>query len=112
MMQLNQLKEIGLTRGEIKVYQALLGLGESTKTQLAKHSKVSQSKIYEVATKLADKGIISIVKKDGLMHFKAATPQRLLGFLNQKEEKVKEGDTIILAAFGAGYTWASAAIRW
>lgn len=29
-----------------------------------------------------------------------------------EEEKVKEGDTIILAAFGAGYTWASAAIRW
>ena len=29
-----------------------------------------------------------------------------------EEEKVKEGDIIILAAFGAGYTWASAAIRW
>ncbi|MBT3179487.1 MAG: ketoacyl-ACP synthase III [Candidatus Marinimicrobia bacterium] len=29
-----------------------------------------------------------------------------------EEGKVKKGDTIILAAFGAGYTWASAAIRW
>ena len=29
-----------------------------------------------------------------------------------EEGKIKKGDTIILAAFGAGYTWASAAIRW
>jgi 3-oxoacyl-[acyl-carrier-protein] synthase-3 len=28
------------------------------------------------------------------------------------EGKIKAGDNIILAAFGAGYTWASAAIRW
>ena len=94
-MQLNRLKEIGLTDGEIRVYRALLSLGESTKTQLSKHSKVSQSKIYEVATKLADKGIISIVKKDGLMHFKAATPQRLLDFLDKKEQKVKQEKEII-----------------
>ena len=28
------------------------------------------------------------------------------------EGKIQKGDYIILAAFGAGYTWASAAIRW
>ncbi|UCD88279.1 MAG: ketoacyl-ACP synthase III [Desulfobacterales bacterium] len=28
------------------------------------------------------------------------------------EGKIKEGDILILAAFGAGFTWASAAIRW
>jgi 3-oxoacyl-[acyl-carrier-protein] synthase-3 len=29
-----------------------------------------------------------------------------------QEGKIQKGDYIILAAFGAGYTWASAAIRW
>jgi 3-oxoacyl-[acyl-carrier-protein] synthase-3 len=29
-----------------------------------------------------------------------------------QEEKIKKDDIIILAAFGAGFTWASAAIRW
>ncbi len=28
------------------------------------------------------------------------------------EGKFKKGDNIILTAFGGGYTWASAAIRW
>ena len=27
-------------------------------------------------------------------------------------KKINRGDLIILAAFGAGYTWASAAIKW
>lgn len=29
-----------------------------------------------------------------------------------QEGKVKEGDLVILAAFGSGFTWASAALRW
>ena len=29
-----------------------------------------------------------------------------------EQNKFAKGDTIILTAFGAGYTWASAAIRW
>ena len=28
------------------------------------------------------------------------------------EGKVKSGDLIVLAAFGAGFTWGSAIIRW
>ncbi|WP_405292235.1 3-oxoacyl-ACP synthase III family protein [Algibacter sp. Ld11] len=29
-----------------------------------------------------------------------------------EEEKIKEGDNIVLAAFGSGFTWASAIIKW
>ena len=29
-----------------------------------------------------------------------------------EEGKIKEGDTIVLAAFGSGFTWASAVIEW
>lgn len=29
-----------------------------------------------------------------------------------EEGKIKEGDTVILAAFGSGFTWASAVIKW
>ena len=28
------------------------------------------------------------------------------------EGKIKEGDVVVLAAFGSGFTWASAIIRW
>ena len=29
-----------------------------------------------------------------------------------EEERIKDGDIVIFAAFGAGFTWASVAIRW
>jgi 3-oxoacyl-[acyl-carrier-protein] synthase III len=29
-----------------------------------------------------------------------------------QEGKIKEGDLVCLAAFGSGFTWASALIRW
>ena len=40
----------------------------------------------------------------------ASIPIALTEALN--EGKIQEGDHIILAAFGSGFTWASAAIRW
>jgi 3-oxoacyl-[acyl-carrier-protein] synthase-3 len=32
--------------------------------------------------------------------------------LNQWEPKLKKGDNIILAAFGAGFTWGSVYLKW
>ena len=29
-----------------------------------------------------------------------------------EEGKIKEGDTVVLAAFGSGFTWASAVLKW
>ena len=29
-----------------------------------------------------------------------------------EEGKIKEGDTVVLAAFGSGFTWASAVMNW
>jgi len=41
IMRLDVLKDIGLTNGEIKVYTALLGLGESTTGPIVDQSGVS-----------------------------------------------------------------------
>jgi len=29
-----------------------------------------------------------------------------------KSGRIKKGDTVVLTAFGSGYTWASAVIKW
>ena len=89
-MSFRELKKIGLTDGEIKVYEALLELGETTKTKLAKKSEVSPSKIYDITNRLIRKGIISSVRKRGIMHFKAADPKRLNDFIKEKEKEIDE----------------------
>jgi 3-oxoacyl-[acyl-carrier-protein] synthase-3 len=30
----------------------------------------------------------------------------------EQEGKLKKGDTVVLVSFGAGFTWASAVLRW
>ncbi|MFH1052970.1 MAG: helix-turn-helix domain-containing protein [Candidatus Woesearchaeota archaeon] len=94
-MQFQNLRRIGLTEGEIKVYEALLGLGECTKTLLAKTSGISPSNIYDVTNRLIEKGIISKVEKNGISHFSPANPNHILNFLNDKENEIqKEKDFI------------------
>jgi len=87
-MDLKNLKEIGLTEGEISVYSSLLDLGESTKTALAKASKVSPSNIYDITNRLIEKGIISKVEKNGVAHFSAVNPKHLLNFLEERKNKI------------------------
>lgn len=88
-MELADLRKIGLTEGEIKVYDALLELGECTKTALAKKSGISPSNIYDVTNRLVEKGIISKVEKNGIAHFSPANPGHIMDFLDQKEKELQ-----------------------
>jgi len=90
MKRLNELRNIGLTNGEVKVYEALLELGETTRTELAKKSGISPSKIYDVANRLLEKGIITSVKKNGIINFSPANPERIKEYLERKEEEIAE----------------------
>ena len=83
------LREIGLSEGEIKVYLALLKLGPAKKTELAKESGVSSSKIYEICGRLQKKGIVGTVIKDKKTNFQAMEPKRLLDFFNEKTAKLE-----------------------
>ncbi|MCB9359568.1 helix-turn-helix domain-containing protein [Candidatus Woesearchaeota archaeon] len=94
-MNLNELKEIGLTNGEVKLYEALLDLGESTRTTLAKKSGISPSKIYDVANRLLEKGIISSVKKNGIIHFRASDPRRIKDYLEAKQSEINNQKKLI-----------------
>lgn len=95
IMELADLKKIGLTGGEIKLYGSLLELGESTKTELAKKSGISPSKIYDVANRLIEKGIISSVKKNSVIHFSAANPEKIKDYLTQKQEEIEEDKILV-----------------
>ena len=89
-MELENLRRIGLTEGEIKVYEALLELGECTKTALAKRSGISPSNVYDVTNRLVEKGMISKVEKNGISHFGPTNPSHILDFLEQKQKDIEK----------------------
>jgi len=88
-MELNLLKDIGLTDGEIRVYIALLELGKSSAGKIIEHSKVSPSKIYDVLNRLIEKGLVSYIIEGKIKHFNAAPPREILNFIDRKEEELK-----------------------
>jgi len=96
-MDISELKKIGLTDGEVKVYDALLEIGEATRAKLVKKSGVSASKIYDVINRLSEKGLVSSVRKQGTLHFSAAEPGRLQDFLEQKEMEITKEKQLIAA---------------
>ena len=90
-----ELKQIGLTEGESKVYLALLKIGSSTAGPIVKDSGISYSKIYEVLGRLLDKGIISYTVKEKTKYFQAVEPNRLLEYLEKQEDKIKTNKKIL-----------------
>lgn len=89
-MNIELLERVGLTKSEIKVYLALLELGSSTTGPIVNKSKASSSKIYEILEKLIQKGLVSYVLKGNTKYFEAASPQRILDYINEKENELKK----------------------
>jgi len=94
-MDTSALESIGLTKSEIKVYLSLLELGASSTGPLVKRSRTADSKIYEVLEKLAQKGLASSFIKGGVMHYKAASPNMILDYLEEKKRRVEQEEAAI-----------------
>ncbi len=83
------LRKIGLTEGEIKVYIALLELGSTTSGNIIKISGVSGSKVYEVLDRLINKGLVNFILKNEVKYFEAASPERILDYLEEKGKQIE-----------------------
>jgi len=88
--QLEILREIGLTEGEIKVYLSLLNKGTQTASQLARNTRLNRSNLYRILERLIDKKLIfsSVIEK--IKYFSVTRVERIKELYNQKIEKLKE----------------------
>lgn len=84
------LKEIGLTQNEIKVYLALLDLGESKTGEILKKSSLNSGRIYEILDSLAKKGLVSYIVKSGVKLFSPADPKRVKDYLLEKKQAIEK----------------------
>jgi|SRR3989344_3687296 len=81
-----ELKSIGLTDGEIEVYLALLKLGESTNSPIARHSQLQSSTVYYCLNTLIEKGFVTYILKGDRRHFRAVDPNNILKIIEEKEK--------------------------
>jgi HTH-type transcriptional regulator, sugar sensing transcriptional regulator len=84
------LQEIGLTQNEVKVYLALLELGESKTGEILKESGLNSGRIYEILDSLQKKGLVSYIVESGVKLFSPADPRRVKEYLNEKKKAIEK----------------------
>jgi len=84
------LENLGFSPNEIKVYLALNDHGSSKAGDIAKIAKIDRSSCYNSIKSLIEKGIVSYVCIGKVKWFQAAGPKRLLDYIKEQEEDVKE----------------------
>ncbi|MDP1689088.1 MAG: helix-turn-helix domain-containing protein [bacterium] len=93
---LEELKKIGLSENEAKVYLVLLEIGSATADEIAKKAGVKRPTTYVQLEDLMNKGLVSsfekIVKKGGAekTFFRAEDPDHLQKLVETENKKAKE----------------------
>lgn len=90
MVELEFLRELGFTDGEMRVYDALLSLGPSPSGKITKKSGISSSKVYPILDRLSKKGMATYVVRSGVKHFQASDPRKLLELLEERKKFVEK----------------------
>ncbi len=102
-----ELRKLGLTEKEARVYLAGLELGPSSVQEIAKIAKIARPTTYEIIKNLEKKGLLAETKQKKKRFFVAQSPERILGLLRiqKREIEEKEREFIrIIAALEAKYS--------
>lgn len=81
----NALEQIGLSKNECTIYLSLLDIGNGTASEIAKHSKLHRSNVYDALQKLISDGLVTYCQKDKTKYYEPTNPKNLINILKQKE---------------------------
>ena len=84
-----ELRKLGLSDKEAKVYLAVLELGEGPVQGIAEKAKVNRATTYVILESLSKKGVVSTVEKGKKTYFAAENPSALLRMFRLKEQEIK-----------------------
>src|SRR3989338_3364412 len=98
-MNLEILKKIGLSDGEIKVYAAILDIGATSLNKIHEKVGIDRRNIYDILNKLIERGLVSYIEENGKRVFKIANPDKILSYIEEKRstlDQVKEEIEIVI----------------
>jgi len=91
-MELTILKNIGLTDGEIKIYEVLLEAGELPATEIILRSKIKKGDCYNKIYDLKARGFVEELTKDKKKHFRLAHPNAIKDYIDQKMKEMSTNE--------------------
>ncbi|OIO54499.1 hypothetical protein AUJ46_03015 [Candidatus Peregrinibacteria bacterium CG1_02_54_53] len=91
-MVISELQSLGLPLEEAKVYYALLQLGGSYVSAIARKADVHRVVCYKILDELAAKGLVSSFLKNGIRHFAIESPTILV---RKEQEKLERAEKLL-----------------
>lgn len=89
-LDISVLEEIGMTNAQIKVYLALLELGQSKTGEIIKKSGVHSSVVYNALMQLTKNGLATFIIKGKTKHFSATAPENLVKYIDDKKSRIQK----------------------
>jgi len=89
------LENAGLSGNEVKVYYSLLNLGSALAGEITKKSGVNRTNVYDSLTRLTGRGLVSFVVKSNRKYFEAASPQRIVKYLEEEEKVIQSKKKLV-----------------
>ena len=83
------LEAFGLPQKEVKVYVALLELGEATVLRLAGLTAINRTTLYDILESLLKKGIVGTSVKEKVKYFYPAKPEVLIDITKKKQQAIE-----------------------
>lgn len=102
--KLDQLKELGLSEGQVKVYVAVLDLGVSTLNGIQEKTGIERRNIYDILNKLIERGFISYTLEKSKRTYQCTHPNKILEEIKKKEvnlDNLKNDISFIIPTFNA-----------
>ena len=87
-MNVQVLKEIGLTESQIAVYISLLKLGLTKSGNVIKSTRLAGSVVYRALDELIQQGLVNFVIKSKTKYFSATDPKNILRLWEDKKNKL------------------------
>lgn len=95
MTMIEELKKLGLTSNESKVYLALLELGSINAGKIIKKTKLHRNIVYDNLDKLIEKGLVSFVTIKNIKHFEATSSKELEDFIEKQKQEALQKEQVM-----------------
>src|SRR3989337_1276725 len=96
-----QLKELGLTDNEIKIYLLLLKQGMMNPSEISQKLGLHRGYVYDALERMQEKEVVSTILKDSKKYFQAITPENLVELLRMRLENFQSIVPGLMKVIGA-----------
>lgn len=82
------LEDLGLSKGEVKVFLTLLKIGRTKVGPVIEKSEMVSSAVHNCLISLTEKGLVSHSKEGKIKYYQTVSPGQLLDFVEQRKKNL------------------------